>query len=60
MTQEKPAFLTPAEAATALRVEVATIWKWAKAGKIQHERFGRLIRIPRYVVEPAPAAAVRA
>ena len=44
-------FLTRAEAAKLLRVDVKTISRWTKSGKLAVVRFGRKLLIPRTEIE---------
>lgn len=37
--------LTPAEAATLLRVTRETIWDWCQTKRLRHRKIGRIIRI---------------
>jgi excisionase family DNA binding protein len=41
-----PAYLTPKEVATLLRVDTRTILNWLRAGKLEAVRFGRTWHIP--------------
>jgi excisionase family DNA binding protein len=53
---ERTPYLTPAEVAKILRVNVETVYRKVAADEIPHVRVGRRIRIPRNWAEPAPRA----
>jgi excisionase family DNA binding protein len=50
--------VTPAEAATELRVTVNTVYNWIHAGRIPSVRLGGLWRIRREALEAAAAGEV--
>ncbi len=44
-------FYTQTQAAQALGVDRTTIWKWSKEGKIDIQRVGREVLIPKWEIE---------
>jgi excisionase family DNA binding protein len=50
-------YLTPAEAADLLRVDVKSIYRSIAKGEIPHLRVGRMIRIPRAAIDAMTRAA---
>lgn len=47
----EPAYLTPAQVATALQVDIQTVRKWLREGRLRGVRVGRLWRVSAAAVE---------
>ena len=54
--QLKSEYCTLGEAAQLMAVNPATIWRWIRLGKIDAERVGREVLLPRLAIQKAQEA----